>query len=396
MDDIDTVAAGRADARVACLAAAADETGELEGRVLARARRFVELETPSGDAVKAAMLAEELARELGAAGAQTELLDAPGWGRHVRARVAGSNAGAAPLFVLGHLDTVHPVGTLESRPFRIESGRADGPGIFDMKAPLAVLAEALALLRDAGATPPRPVRVLVTCDEEVGSPTSRALIEADALGAAAALVLEPPLPGGAAKTARKGVATYRLRVIGRAAHAGIEPERGVNAIVELSRQIVRVHGLADSTRGTTLNVGLVGGGSAGNVVPGEAWANIDVRYIDPAEGRRVDAALRALTPTRAGARVIVDGGENRPPLVRTEGVIRLFEHAHTLARDLGFVLEEGATGGASDGCFTAALGIPTLDGLGVDGGGAHAADEHILIADLPLRVALLCRLLETL
>src|SRR5690606_24021689 len=250
---------------------------------------YVEHETPTGDVERINALAAELAADLAAAGAEVELIDAPGVGRHLRARVGGRDAAERPLLLLGHMDTVHPVGTLASRPFRVEGDRAEGPGSFDMKAGLVVIVEALTRLHAAGAAPRRPVVVLVTCDEEAGSDTSRGLIEAAAREAAAVLVLEPPLAGGAAKTARKGVAIYNLCVTGRPAHAGLEPERGVSAVVELAHQILRVTALADPARGTTINVGVVHGGTASNVVPAEACAEIDVRFGTAAELKRVEA-----------------------------------------------------------------------------------------------------------
>jgi len=365
-------------------------------RALDRLRHYVEQETPSGDEARARALAATLAADLAAAGAAAERIDEPGWGAHVRARVPGREPGREPVVVLGHLDTVHPAGTLAQRPFRIAEGRAEGPGTYDMKAGLAVLVEALHTLAAAGTAPRRPVTILVTCDEESGTGASRPLIEETARGAAAVLVLEPPLPDGSAKTARKGVATYRIRALGRAAHAGVEPERGVSAIAELAHQILRALALADPARGTTVNVGVVRGGTAVNVVPAEAWAEVDVRFATAAELARVDRALLALEPVLPGARLEVTRPDPRPPLERTEGVLRLYHHARALARELGFELGEGATGGGSDGNWTAALGIPTLDGLGVRGGGAHAEDEHILIEDVPRRIALLARLLETL
>lgn len=374
----------------------AAEAAAVERRVLERLRRWVEHETPSGDEARCLALAEAIAAELEAAGAGVDRVPAPGWGEHLVARFAGRESELEPVVILGHLDTVHPVGTLARQPFRVVEGRVEGPGTYDMKAGLVVVVEALALLAEAGTRPRRPVRLVVTCDEEAGSGTSRGLIEATAAGAAAVLVPEPPLAGGAAKTSRKGVADYRLRALGRAAHAGVEPERGVNAILELAHQIVRVVALADPARGTTINTGVIAGGTAGNVVPAEAWVSIDVRFATQEEGWRVDAALRALEPVLPGSSLQLEGGVNRPPLERTEGVVRLYERARAIAAGLGWELGEGATGGGSDGSFTAALGIPTLDGLGVEGGGAHAADEHVRVADLTRRVAFFARLLETL
>jgi glutamate carboxypeptidase len=365
-------------------------------RALDRLRRYVERETPTGDAERTAALAEELARDLTAAGAVVEQIEATGVGKHVRARVPGREPGERPLLVLGHLDTVHPLGTLAARPFRVEGDRAYGPGIYDMKAGLVVIVEALMRLRAAGTQPRRPLVLLVTCDEEAGSGTSRSLIEAEAREAGVALVLEPPLANGAAKTARKGVAIYHLCVTGRPAHAGLEPERGVSAVVELAHQILRVMELADPARGTTINVGVVHGGTASNVVPAAARAEIDVRFTTRAERERVERALLSLTPVLEGAAVEVTGGENRPPLERSDGVVRLYELVRAVAAELGMELSEGSAGGGSDGCFTAALGVPTLDGLGVLGDGAHATHEHIVVSDLPRRIALFARLLDRL
>ncbi len=368
----------------------------VEARILERLRQWVEHETPSGDVSACTALATDIGDVLAEAGAEVEWVDAPGRGRHVVARLPGREAGLEPVVVLGHLDTVHPRGTILERPFRVVDGRAEGPGTFDMKAGLAILAEVLLLFREAGVQPRRPVTVLVTCDEEIGSTTSRSLIEATARGAAAVLVLEPPLPGGAAKTARKGIADYRIITRGRAAHAGLEPEKGVNAILELAHQMIRATSLAAPEKGTTISVGRVGGGTATNVVPAEAWADLDVRFTTLAEQRRIDDALRALRPVLPGAAVAIEGGGDRPPLERSEGVLRLYRHARDLAAELGFELGEGMAGGGSDGNFTAALGVPTLDGLGPQGGGAHAEDEHVVVADLVRRAALYARLLETL
>ena len=364
--------------------------------VLSRLQRLVQMESPSGDVERTTALARELAADLEAAGAVVTLREAPGWGEHVEARVQGTDPSLEPLFLLGHLDTVFPVGTLAQRPWRVIDGRATGPGVFDMKAGLAVLLEVLARLKVDGARPRRPLRILVSCDEEVGSASSRGHIEALAAGATATLVLEPSLPGGAAKTARKGVGNYRLRTFGRAAHAGLEPEKGISAITELARQVLAAQALAVPQLGTTVTVNLIGGGTASNVIPAEAWADVDVRFRTMAEAERVDAGMRALLPALPGARLEVTGGANRPPLERTEASAALYRAAREVAASLGFDLGEGSAGGGSDGNFTAALGVPTLDGLGPQGGGAHAVHEHVLVEDLPRRVAFLRALLETL
>lgn len=372
------------------------EPAAAQARILERLRKLVEHESPSGDVARISDLALEVAAMLEAAGLEVDRIDAPGYGINLRARLEGAEPDLEPVVVLTHLDTVHPVGTLERQPFRVVGDRAEGPGIYDMKAGIAILIDVLDCMHRAGERPRRPLRVLVTCDEEIGSDGSRALIESEARGAAAVLVPEPSLAGGEAKTARKGVAFYELLIHGRAAHAGIEPGRGASAITELAHQILAVLALEDPARGTTINVGVVSGGTTSNVVAAEARAEVDVRLAVMEEGTRVDAAMRALRPVTPGVSLEVRGGVNRPPLERTDGVVELYRQARTVAAGLGVELGEGSTGGASDGCFTAALGVPTLDGLGPRGGGAHSTDEHIIVSDLPFRAALFARLFETL
>ena len=360
-------------------------------------RALVERESTSREEARLAGLAGFVAAELGALGARPELIEAPGHGAHLRADFDGGHRpGASRLLVVGHLDTVWPIGTLARLPFRVtDEGRAHGPGIFDMKAGVAILIEALRAIAARGLETRRPITVLLTCDEEIGSHTSRHLVEAEARRAAAALVLEPPIPGGVVKTARKGVGNFTVRAAGRAAHAGLDPAQGVNAIVELAHQTLRLAALNDYGRGTTVSVGLIRGGTADNVVPAEAEARVDVRFWTPEDGDRLEGAVRGLTPALAGARLEVGGGINRPPMPRSAGNVALYEHARALAAGLGFDLRDGGVGGGSDGNFTAALGVPTLDGLGVDGAGAHAEHEHIILSDIPRRAALLTRLLET-
>lgn len=368
---------------------------ELRAGALVRLQRLVELESPSGDPVRLRAIAGHLAAELVGVGAEVDTV-AVEVGEHVMGRVPGREAGLAPVLVLGHMDTVHPVGSFDP-VFRVEErSRAVGPGAFDMKGGLACVLEALARLHGAGASPRRPVIVLITCDEETGSATSRDLIEELAAGAHAVLVPEPPLPDGSAKTLRKGVAWYTLEVAGRASHAGLAPEAGVNAILELAHQVLAVTELADADAGTTINVGVVAGGTASNVVPARARAELDVRFTSAVEARRVDRAIQALEPTLAGASLTVTGGINRLPMERTDGMVALFEHARDMAAEDGWALGEGMAGGASDGSFTAALGTPTLDGIGPRGDGAHAHHEHVLLADLAPRVRLFGRLLEQL
>ena len=364
-------------------------------RVLARLRTYVELETPSRHEQEVRQLARTIAKDLQDADATIALTEAPGYGAHVVASIEGSNS-EAPIVILTHMDTVHPIGTLKTQPFQLRDGRAEGPGIYDMKAGIAVAVEAIHLLRRTGTRPRRPVRIVITCDEEIGSHSSMPIIEANATGAAAVLVPEPCIAGGKAKTARKGVLTYRIDVTGRAAHAGVAPQTGVNAIVELAKQIERIYAFAKPDIGTTVNVGVISGGTASNVVAAQATAEVDVRVVNMVEGERIHRDLMALTSIADGATVSVRRTEQRPPLERTPAVVALYEQARLLARDLGHEMGEGASGGGSDGSLTAAMGIPTLDGLGCDGGGAHAADEHIIVSDLPYRLALFAKLLETL
>jgi glutamate carboxypeptidase len=368
---------------------------DLTDGALDRLRRLVELESPSSDEVRLRVVAGVVAAELAALGCDVDTVDAAGVGEHVVARLDGREPELEPVLVLAHLDTVHPVGTFEP-VFTMDGDRARGPGAFDMKGGLACMLEALARLRQAGTGPRRPLVVLVTCDEETGSATSRPLIQELAAGAHAVLVPEPPLPEGGAKTRRKGTASYRIDVRGRASHAGLAPEDGINAAVELAHQVLAVTALADPSAGTTTSVGLLGGGTATNVVPANAWAALDVRFTTALEADRIDRAMRSLEPVLPGAEVSVSGGVDRPPMERTAGTAALFERARDLAAEDGWTLSEGLAGGASDGSLTASMGVATLDGIGPRGGGAHAADEHVLVPDLPPRVRLYGRLLEEL
>lgn len=366
----------------------------LRDGALDRVRRLVEIESPSGDAVGLSAVAAELVDELVSAGAEVETVPVS-VGEHVRATLPGDDPALAPILILGHLDTVHPVGAFEP-VFRVDRGRAHGPGTFDMKGGWACVVEALVRLRSAGAGPRRPLMILATCDEETGSDHSIDLIREMAAPAHAVLVPEPPLPGGAAKTRRKGVGWYSLLVSGRASHAGLAPEAGVNAVVELAHQILAAHALSDADRGTTVSAGVVRGGTTPNVVPDRASVTIDARFATAAEAARLDQAIRGLAPVLDGAGIEVRGGINRPPMERTEAVAGLYHRARELAAESGWELGEGLSGGASDGSITAGMGIPTLDGIGPEGDGAHASTEHVLVDDLARRVRLYARLMEVL
>lgn len=365
--------------------------------ILKSIRELVERETKSREETRLNEIAGFVAGQLREIGSQVELIPQTGYGTHLRARFDfGHDRTERSVLVVGHLDTVWPVGALERIPFRVTpEGHAHGPGIFDMKSGVAIIIESLRTIVSQRLATKRPVTLLLTCDEEIGSQTSRPLIEEEAKNAAAALILEPPIAGGVVKTGRKGIGTFTVRALGRAAHAGLDPEKGVNAIVELAHQTLRLAALNDYERGITVGVGLIEGGSALNVVPACASAKVDVRFWAPEDGAKLVAAIRGLTPATAGARIEVSGGINRPPMPRSEKNIALYEHARALAAELGFDLRDAVVGGGSDGNFIAAIGAPTLDGLGVDGAGAHAEHEHIVIDDIPRSAALLTRLMQT-
>jgi glutamate carboxypeptidase len=359
----------------------------------------VALESPSHDKTAVNRCGAELVARLESIGGRVTRLDGGHRGHHIRADFDGSGP---PILLLGHFDTVWPIDQVARMPIREEHGRLYGPGTFDMKAGIAVAILAMRVLATHGGRPAvsergqsdRPrVTMLWTTDEEIGSETSRPIIEAVARESRAVLVLEPSLPGGGAKTSRKGVGTFDLVVHGVAAHAGLDPEKGASAIHELARQIVALDAMQDLDRGVTLNVGVVTGGTRTNVIADTARASIDLRVRTMADAAAVEAKLRQLQPSRANVRLDISGAVDRPPLERTPAVVRLYEQARAAARSLGQDLSEGAAGGGSDGNFTAALGVPTLDGLGPRGDGAHALHEHVQLEDLPWRAALVAVLL---
>lgn len=368
---------------------------ELLPAMLERLEEMVCHESPSDDKPALDALARGLAERFSSLGAEAALLAQATAGDHLRVMVPAPPpaSGEPPALILAHFDTVWPRGSLAEHPFRVEGDRASGPGSFDMKAGIVALEFALRALREEEVPLPRPVVVLLNSDEELGSPTSRPLIEAEARRAAYALVLEPPLSGGALKTARRGVGRFVVEVQGRAAHAGVEPEKGVSAIEELAHLVLRLHALADPRRGTAVNVGVVAGGTRPNVVAARAHAQVDVRAATVAEAQRVEEVIRSLQPVNPAARLLVSGGFTRPPMEFTPASAALFQRARELARECGLELEHGSSGGGSDGNFTAALGAPTLDGLGPDGAGAHADHEHVLVESMAERAALLAVLL---
>jgi glutamate carboxypeptidase len=315
-------------------------------------------------------------------------------GNHVRARWNAAERGG--FLVLCHMDTVWDMGTLAQRPVRVENGILYGPGAFDMKGGIVNVLWAIRALKALDGMPKHRITLLITSDEEVGSRTSRSLIEAEAPTHEAVFVLEPAHPPHAAlKTWRKGVGLYKVHVTGVSAHAGAAHDEGVNAIEELAHQVLAIQKLTNYEAGTTVNVGVIGGGTRSNVVPQHAWARVDVRVMNQAEAERLDAALRGLQPHLPGAHLEVTGGMNRPPMVRSEAGMALYRKAEAIAAEMGFIVTETGTGGGSDGNFTAALGVPTLDGLGVAGDGGHALHEHIIINSLPERAALLAALLRS-
>jgi glutamate carboxypeptidase len=301
--------------------------------------------------------------------------------------------GDRPVLLIGHLDTVWPSGTTMRWPFQTDGARATGPGVYDMKGGLVVAAEALRLLEERGSL--HSVTLLVNSDEEIGSITSRALIEREAEGARAALILEGGLGDGRVKVARKGVGMYAIDVAGRAAHAGLEPQKGINALVEAAHQVVRAAALGDSSNGTSVTPTVASAGTARNVVPAKARVDIDVRVTSDEESARVDAAMQSLTAVLDGAVVTISGGPNRPPMQRRMAE-RLYGVAKAVAADLGFDVGAAEVGGGSDGNFTAAMGIETLDGLGAAGGKAHAEGEWIDLTSIPKRASLVAGIVERL
>ena len=350
---------------------------------------LVRLESPSTDKAAVDRCGAAVAKLLADAGGEVVRLPEPSRGDHIRAEFSG---GPKRVLLLGHFDTVWDVGRIETMPLREEAGRLYGPGVFDMKASIAVAALALRALRRTAGHAPRVV-ALFTTDEEIGSGTSRVRIEAEARACDAVLVLEPSLPGGAAKTRRKGCGEFTLTVHGVSAHAGIDPKKGASAIHELALQVGALQALQDVEHGISLNVGRIEGGTRGNVVAERAVAVIDVRVPTMADAVRIETAVRSLTPKNPAVKLEITGAVERPPLERTEGVGRLYDQARAVAGSLGRDLAEGGTGGGSDGNFTAALGIPTLDGLGPEGDGAHAQHENVVLSDLPWRAAFLAALM---
>jgi glutamate carboxypeptidase len=363
-----------------------------QGRLRSRLRQLVEVESPSEDkagvqdAIKIVQewfktLKHELARHKN-----------PHFGDVLEARFGPSRSSRGRVMLLGHLDTVWPLGTLKSMPWREAGGKLYGPGVLDMKAGVVMAIEALEALQTLGLA--RPTTLLLNSDEEVGSPFSRAITERIASTCAAVFVLEPAQVL-AYKTARKGVGHFNLRVEGVAAHAGVDFQNGHSAVLEMSRLINKVSAFTDLQRGITVNAGVIHGGTRSNVVAAECSAEVDVRIAKASDAARVERMFNELKTFDSGCKLTVSGGINRPPMERRPPIVALFRQAQRLAKEIGVDLDEAATGGGSDGNFTAALGVPTLDGMGAVGAGAHAAHEHVVTKHLIERTTLLAGMLAT-
>lgn len=360
-------------------------------------RAVVETESPSGDesgSLAVAGLLSEAAERIECV-SEIKRIHAPDFGQHVVIKAFAEHQSRGQILVVGHTDTVHARGSVDLRPWRREAGKIYGPGVFDMKANCCLIVEVLRALSDLKISPQCAITVALTCDEEVGSFSGWPLLEQTAKSANTryAFVMEPPAPGGRVKTGRKGTGIFALKVEGKAAHAGLDPEKGASAILELARQTERLHALNGSGSGITVNVGVVRGGTRSNVVAAEAEAEIDVRFSTEAESLAIERMFAKVTPIDERTKVFVSGGINRPPLERTTAVIELFQKARAIASQMDFDLGEAQVGGASDGNFLAALGIPVLDGLGISGDGAHAVHEHIEADDIARRGALIGGLL---
>ncbi len=362
------------------------------GELVAWVKRLVAIESPSTDKAAVDRVGAVIAEELRQLGAAVVVEPRATVGDNVYGRWGGQ--GQDGLLLLGHMDTVHDLGTLARQPIREADGKLYGPGAIDMKASLALVLVALRLLKTHKAWPARPVTALFTSDEETGSEHSRALIETLAREAALVLCLEPCLSDGSLKTERKGIGEMVIQVRGRATHAGADHEGGRNAIEELAHHILAAQRLTDYRVGTTVNVGVVRGGTRSNVVPDEAWAEVDFRVARMEEAERLAAWMRAQTPVTPGTSLAITGGLNRPPMPRDEVMARTFQRAQQIAATLGLPVGEGSTGGGSDANFVAPLGVPVLDGLGALGNGAHSEREHVVISSLPERTALLAGLLS--
>ncbi len=360
--------------------------------MIEQVRELVVRESPTHDKPACDALCAYLAEQFLPIGGKMRVHRQPKAGNHLQVDFTGAR-GRKPVLLLGHYDTVYDLGTLKTMPWREKNGHLCGPGVFDMKGGIAQIMFALRALREVNGALPRPVTVWLVSDEEIGSDSSRALTEKLAAKCAAALVCEPAGPGGALKTARKGVGDFRITVSGKSAHSGLDFDKGHSAILELAHQIHAVSRLTDLNRGITLNPGVIRGGTRTNVIASEAVVEVDLRIASKSDGPRMERLVKALRPVNRNCQLRIEGGINRPPLERTRQVAELFHLAQQIGQELGFPLKEIAVGGGSDGNFTAGIGVPTLDGLGAVGDGAHASHEYVVSAELPRRAALLAGLI---
>jgi len=357
-----------------------------EGRLLGRMRELVEVESPSGDKAGVDRAGAMVCGWAEALGGVVKRHKQKAFGDVLELRFGPVRSKRGRVLLLGHLDTVWPVGTLAKMPWREDGGKIYGPGLLDMKAGVVMALEAIAAVKALGME--RPVTLLLVSEEEVGSPVSRGITEKVSAGCEAVFVLEPA-QGLAYKTARKGIGNYQLRVEGVAAHSGVDFERGHSAVLEMARVIEKVSAFTDLSKGLTVNVGTVRGGTQSNVVAAECEAMVDVRIVKASDAARVARMFKGLRVADKGCKLTVSGGINRPPMERKAGTVALYKQARRLAAEMGFVLEEAATGGGSDGNFTAAIGVATLDGMGAVGQGAHAVHEHVVREKLLERTVLL-------
>jgi glutamate carboxypeptidase len=366
-----------------------------QDRIVDTIRELVAIESPSDNKQSVDRIAALLAAKFEALGGRTQLHRSKDLGDSLQIDFPGK-ANHRPVLLLGHYDTVYPLGTLANMPCKIENGHLHGPGVLDMKSGLALMLHAIEALQVWRRELPRPVTVFLVSDEEVGSYSSRRITEALAKKSAGVLVLEPAAGlRGAVKTARKGVGEYTLRVQGVAAHAGLDPGKGHSAILELARQITVIAKLNNLRQGLSVNPGVIQGGTRTNVIAAEATVDIDVRIKSAKQAAGIDRKLRSLKPFDKHCKLEMTGGINRLPMERTAGVAALYKKAREISAQVGWKLEEAAVGGGSDGNFTAGLGIPTLDGMGGVGEGAHAVHEYIVISELPRRALLLAGMIES-
>jgi glutamate carboxypeptidase len=367
--------------------------------ILKLTRALVETESPSGDLEGSRAVVSLLEQASGKIDGITsfERISSPNYGEHLRIRAFnGGHSESGSILIIGHTDTVHPRGSVHERPWREQDGRIYGPGIFDMKASCVLALNVIHACASLDLAPRHPIILLLTCDEETGSMTGRALVEEEAIKSHSVLVLEPSAIGGRVKTARKGTGIFKMKALGIAAHAGLEPEKGASAILEIAKQIQRLHALNESAQGVSVNVGVVHGGTRSNVVAAEAVAEIDVRYSASDDAKRLEEAILGAKPFDERVKLMVSGEINRPPLERTEKVAALYALARKVAAQLDFDLGEASVGGASDGNFAAAINDSILDGLGIDGDGAHAIHEHIIADKIAQRGALLAGIIASL